>query len=408
MDGYISDSSEEFTSVSGVNQNIKNFTRQNVYHLFLTNDILEHIVTETNRFGEEDSSFKEVSVEELEVYFALIILISTVQKPTLQSYWSTDKSVEMPYFKTVMSRNRFMAISRKLHFVDNERLQPDDPLRKIRPIMDMINKRFKEVFTPNRDISLDKSLMKWFISPDFYNKLYKLKTNICGTVRKNRKHMPKALESKKLKRGEAAILQWKKNYKTKENVIKPTVVLDYNKNIGGVDGGDQLLSKFHTMRRYHKVYKKEFFYCLDMILLNSYIVYKTIYKDRAFHVFKQKLAEEILEKNIPKINTHKKKEQLHHVYHCQEDLGRRPYSSPPLQPQRHLSATVGSAERSYYSRGAVTDVTIRKIEMTEETEQLIFITTSIVFFVRRIVDGSDEYSAYGKSAESRLNVLLKN
>ncbi|XP_066596503.1 piggyBac transposable element-derived protein 4-like [Prorops nasuta] len=190
----------------------------------------------------------------------------------------------------------------------------------------------------------------WYSSPDLYNKLYKLKTNVCGTVRKNRKHMPKALESKKLKRGEAAILQcknisaikWKdkkdvnmlstmhnvqfsdsgkQNYKTKENVIKPTVVLGYNKNMGGVDGGDQLLSKFHTMRRYHKVYKKEFFYCLDMILLNSYIVYKTIYKDRTFHVFKQKLAEEILEKNIPKINTQQKKEQLHHVYHCQEDLG---------------------------------------------------------------------------------------
>ncbi|CAK9827072.1 PiggyBac transposable element-derived protein 4 [Anthophora retusa] len=51
----------------------------------------------------------------------------------------------------------------------------------------------------------------------------------------------------------------KQNYKTKEKIVKPTVVLDYNKNMGGVDGGDQLLSKFHTMRRYHKVYKKEFF-----------------------------------------------------------------------------------------------------------------------------------------------------
>ncbi|XP_066596501.1 piggyBac transposable element-derived protein 4-like [Prorops nasuta] len=143
-DSNQSESDFEFTSVGGVNQNIQNFTRQN-----------------TNRFGEEDSSFKEVSVEELEVYFALIILMSMVQKLTLQSYCSTDKSVETPYFKTVMSRNRFMAISRKLNFVDNELLQPDDPLRKIRPIMDMINKRFKEVFTPNRDISLDESLMKY-------------------------------------------------------------------------------------------------------------------------------------------------------------------------------------------------------------------------------------------------------
>lgn len=36
----------------------------------------------------------------------------------------------------------------------------------------------------------------WYSSPDLYNKLYKLK-NVCGTVRTNRKHMPKALKSKK-------------------------------------------------------------------------------------------------------------------------------------------------------------------------------------------------------------------
>jgi hypothetical protein len=49
----------------------------------------------------------------------------------------------------------------------------------------------------------------WYSSPHLYNKLYKLKTNVCGTVRINRKGMPKTLESKKLKQGEATILQSK-------------------------------------------------------------------------------------------------------------------------------------------------------------------------------------------------------
>lgn len=49
----------------------------------------------------------------------------------------------------------------------------------------------------------------WYSYPDICNKLYKLKTNVYGTVRINRNVMPKASESIKLKCGEATILQSK-------------------------------------------------------------------------------------------------------------------------------------------------------------------------------------------------------
>lgn len=69
--------------------------------------------------------------------------------------------------------------------------------------------------------------------------------------------------------------------------------------------GDQMLSKFHIMRRYKKAYKKIFFYFIDMILLNSYIIFKNSKKDRAFHVYKQKLAEEIIEKYSANVRVRK-------------------------------------------------------------------------------------------------------
>lgn len=100
------------------------------------------------------------------------------------------------------------------------------------------------------------------------------------------------------------------NYKIKGKIINRTVVLDYNINMGGIDGGDQMLSKFHIMRRYHKAYKKIFFYCVDMKLLNSYIIFKNIYEDRAFHVFKQKLVEEIIANNIGKLNEQRKTQKV--------------------------------------------------------------------------------------------------
>lgn len=122
-------------------------------------------------------------------------------------------------------------------------------------------------------------------SADLYNKLYKLNTNVA-----RREYIGKeCLESTKLKRGEAIILQskhisaikWKdkndvimlstmhnlkfadagkKNCKTNENIIRPTVVLDYNKYMGEFDGGDQILNKYSTLCDVTKRCTKKLFF----------------------------------------------------------------------------------------------------------------------------------------------------
>ena len=46
----------------------------------------------------------------------------------------------------------------------------------------------------------------WYSSPQLFLKLLEQDTNVVGTVRKNRKHMPKELASLKLKKGEAKML----------------------------------------------------------------------------------------------------------------------------------------------------------------------------------------------------------
>lgn len=52
----------------------------------------------------------------------------------------------------------------------------------------------------------------------------------------------------------------KKRHKENEPVLKPRVVQDYNKEMGGTDRQDQQLASFPIMQRYAKGYKK-FFLC---------------------------------------------------------------------------------------------------------------------------------------------------
>lgn len=106
-----------------------------------------------------------------------------------------------------------------------------------------------------------------------------MQTNVCGTVRINRKEMPQELKLLQLEKGEAVVfstadmaaIKWKDkkdvvllitmhnlefaetektNRYTGQKIVKPSVVIDYNKNMGGVDVGDR--SNVKQISHYHQ------------------------------------------------------------------------------------------------------------------------------------------------------------
>ena len=60
-----------------------------------------------------------------------------------------------------MSRDRFEAITRHLHFSDNETADPDDRLRKLRPVVDVLGATFKSVYVPEQMVTVDESLWRY-------------------------------------------------------------------------------------------------------------------------------------------------------------------------------------------------------------------------------------------------------
>ncbi len=63
-----------------------------------------------------------------------------------------------------MSRNRFYAISRYLHFNDNELAthcgSPGyDKLHKIRPILETVELTFAQHYVPGRELSIDEQMI---------------------------------------------------------------------------------------------------------------------------------------------------------------------------------------------------------------------------------------------------------
>ena len=77
--------------------------------------------------------------------------------------------IETPIFGKVMSRNRFEIILSYLHFNDNEKRSPmcDDPLYKVRPIIDHFVAKFQEMYNPHENISIDEGMLSWRVRLGF-------------------------------------------------------------------------------------------------------------------------------------------------------------------------------------------------------------------------------------------------
>ena len=169
-----------------------------------------------------------------------------------------------------------------------------------------------------------------YTSPKLFRELHLLGFEACGTLRLNRKGVPPEVKTV-MKKGERRrvaldddlnIVQWHDKRVVsilstlhgdspveverrsrhaaggREVVEKPEAITEYNKFMGGVDKGDQLLSYYGFPHRTIKWWKRAFFFLFDAAIVNSYIMYTKSHstgRKLTHEQFRIQLAKELLE-----------------------------------------------------------------------------------------------------------------
>ena len=316
-----------------------------------------------------------------------------VCKGCLEKYWDRGETVKMPFFGTYMGRNTFQAILSNLQVLDstldlphNHRMH--DPLYKIHPMLDMMDRNFVQSYKCGRDLSFDEGCCpykgrvffhcynpakpaKWhlklfevsdtrtgyviafdvymgknrtrctlnmdvldpdstqttkvvvglmqeenllgrghhvymdnyYTSPNLFWELHSKECFACGTYRKNRKNLPKAVTTAKLKRkgdcvfrrdGPLLCLKWREKKdvlmlstiheaifvetgkvdRAGNKIEKPEAVYYYCSRMGGVDLSDQLLNYFTFLHKSTKWSRNLLIHLFNLIILNAYILNK--------------------------------------------------------------------------------------------------------------------------------------
>ena len=174
----------------------------------------------------------------------------------------------------------------------------------------------------------------WFNSPQLLHEMYEQRTLGAGTMRLNRRGLPKAVIKKKLKKretvyrrkGKLLCLKWcdkhpvtmlssihnavqrqvKTNY-LGNPVIKPVIVDDYNRKMNSVDHSDHMLSYYETLKSV-KWYRKLILHLINMVVLNAFILNKKYGTVKMSHTsYREYLANYLITTSLDKANCLKKK-----------------------------------------------------------------------------------------------------
>jgi len=129
--------------------------------------VFQIILTETNchfhqymssrTTGSTSAQPPDITIEEMNTFFGLIIQMGHDQPHSLKDYWSRQEYCT-PFYSNVMARNRFFQLLRFLHFENND--DPDyDWLWKIRKIFDTLNNKFCELYNPTEHLPVDEVIV---------------------------------------------------------------------------------------------------------------------------------------------------------------------------------------------------------------------------------------------------------
>lgn len=154
-------------------------TPKGYLELFIDDEFLDLITTETNRYADQYMASVNDLPEysrarkwiptnriEMKLFLALHMLMGINHLPDMKLYWSSREAVRTPIFSEFMSRDRFFLLLKFLHFNDNL-MQPGrnnpayDRLFKLRKVVDMLQERFIHMFTPGANINIDEALYLW-------------------------------------------------------------------------------------------------------------------------------------------------------------------------------------------------------------------------------------------------------
>lgn len=141
----------------------RDFSFVELFELFFDEEILTHTKEQVTKY----CLMKNwpdicVSINELRVFLAILIVSGYNSLPSKSMYWSHDPDLHNKAIGDAMRRDRFDSIKKCLHFNATTHQDKNDKYTKLRPLITHLQEKFMKHFIPSQCISHDEAMVKYF------------------------------------------------------------------------------------------------------------------------------------------------------------------------------------------------------------------------------------------------------
>ena len=124
----------------------------------------QEFLSEHPRARAHDFIRKPSTINGLQRFLALVIVMGVVSLPRIDQYWGRRWSFHSTNIPPIMSRDRFLLFLKFLHLVDNNTHVPQgqvghDKLFKLRQFLNRLVGNFQKAYYPEKGISIDESMI---------------------------------------------------------------------------------------------------------------------------------------------------------------------------------------------------------------------------------------------------------
>ncbi|KRX44905.1 PiggyBac transposable element-derived protein 2 [Trichinella murrelli] len=160
--GYLHDAEKEVKTpdMTMLKNCLQNWSPRDVFEKFFDEEIITHIVTETNRYGLDTLGDNfSVDEEEMKTFLALLLFSGHYDLPEEDMYWQFTDDVYVPLVYNSMSKRRFRQLKRCFHLANNEELDKHDRFAKLRPFLNLLKKKYLQFGVWPNDLAVGELLV---------------------------------------------------------------------------------------------------------------------------------------------------------------------------------------------------------------------------------------------------------
>ncbi|KAI4462448.1 transposase is4 [Holotrichia oblita] len=125
-----------------VKQELAGLNPFQIFEKLFDDQIITYITKETQRYAAQQNNHSfTVTNNEIKIFIGFLLFTGYHRLPREKLYWCTDEDLNIPLVRGSMSRNKYYEIKKYFHLANNETVDKNDKVYKIRSLMEKLNKQ---------------------------------------------------------------------------------------------------------------------------------------------------------------------------------------------------------------------------------------------------------------------------